>query len=240
MSIARSIYENYQFVVDSINNCASKVGRSSDLIRIVAVTKFQPVDRILQAIEAGVTNLGENYAAQAAEKIKLITNEKIQWHMIGHIQSRKAELVVDNFDYIHTIDSLKIARKISDKAIALGKRIDCLVELNIANEETKSGYLVNEGVSYEQFREELSLMRDLSGIRLNGLMAMPPVDIQTDMSIKYFNKVREILEESAKLVGQNPWKELSMGTSSDYRSAIECGSTIVRIGTSIFGERIER
>ncbi len=240
MKNAGSIDENYKFLVDSILDCANKVGRSGDPIKIVAVSKFQPVEKIIQAIEAGATDFGENYAEQAVDKIHMLEEKQIRWHMIGHIQSRKAEIVVENFDYIHTIDSIKIARRLSDKAITLGKIIDCLVELNIADEETKSGYRVIDEFHFEQFSEELTLMKELSGIRLNGLMSMPPVGIPHEETSKFFNQTREILEKSSKIVQASSWKELSMGTSSDYKLAIECGSTIVRIGTSIFGERLER
>lgn len=187
---------------------------------------------IKQAIEEGITILGENYIQETREKFNTLSSYDASWHFIGHLQSNKSKYAVRMFDLIHTIDSLKLAKEIDKQAKKIGKKQDILIQVNIGMESTKSGIHEDETLS---LIKEISVLENVS---IKGLMTMPPFFDQPEKVRPYFIMLRElrdtIRDESIPNIFMD---ELSMGMSGDYTVAIEEGATLVRIGTAIFGER---
>jgi len=190
--------------------------------KIIAVSKTFKIDRILPIIEHGHINFGENKVQEAIEKWTEIkkANSKISLHMVGKLQTNKVKFAVQIFDYIHSVDSQKLAKKIADEQNKINKKIKIFLQVNIGNEDQKSGINKNDVSSMVLYCKEV-------GLDLIGLMCIPPVETSPE---KYFKEM-SMLNKSSGLV------ELSMGMSSDYLEAVKCGSTYVRIGSKIFGSR---
>ncbi len=226
------ICDNLQYIRDRINRTARRCGRDPDTIRLVAVSKRMEVEKILQAADCGQLLFGENYLQEAREKIAAVDG-KLLWHFIGHLQSNKARQAAGLFDMVETVDRFKIAAALSRYSLELGKRLDILIQVNIGRERSKSG------VSPEKTADLLAQVNPLAGIRVRGLMTMPPYTSDPEDSRKFFARLRRLAEElSARgLLGRETGVELSMGMSRDFVIAIEEGATLVRVGTAIFGER---
>ena len=226
------IRENYQKIKEEI---------PEDILVVVA-SKTRTPEEIIEIIEAGVTDIGENYV-QEAEKIKQKLGEKanaIKWHMIGHLQKNKINKALKVFNVIQTIDSLKKAQAIDKRVERAGKSvIPVLIEINIGSEDSKAGVKPEEHEPFEEYMEKL--VRDISRLehlRVEGLMTMGPRFGNPEDSRPYFRRTREIFEKIRDLNIPNvDMKYLSMGMTNSYRVAIEEGSNMVRIGTAIFGER---
>jgi pyridoxal phosphate enzyme (YggS family) len=222
------IKENFLRVMERIETAAQRSKRDPSEIKLVAVSKTVEAARIKEAIEAGVSILGENYVQEAKRKIEEI-GPRVAWHFIGHLQSNKAKYVVYLFDMIHSLDNIPLAEELSRRAEQADRMIKVLIEINLSGEATKFG--TDEG-------EILNLARrilQLSHLSLEGLMTMPPYFDSPEMSRPYYVKLRELKE---RLVREGiPMKELSMGMSNDFEIAIEEGATYVRVGTAIFGPR---
>jgi pyridoxal phosphate enzyme (YggS family) len=222
------IKENFLRVMERIETAAQRSKRDPSEIKLVAVSKTVEAARIKEAIEAGVSILGENYVQEAKRKIEEI-GPRVAWHFIGHLQSNKAKYVVYLFDMIHSLDNIPLAEELSRRAEQADRMIKVLIEINLSGEATKFG--TDEG-------EILNLARrilQLSHLSLEGLMTMPPYFDSPEMSRPYYVKLRELKE---RLVREGiPMKELSMGMSNDFEIAIEEGATYVRVGTAIFGTR---
>ena len=225
------IADNLTIIEERIANAASKAGRNAQDIKLIAVSKTVDAERIKQAIEAGATILGENYIQEARNKIKEI-GQGARWDFIGHLQSNKAKYAVDLFEMIHSVDRLSLAQEINRVAEKKGKKVRILVQVNISGEETKSG------INPQKVRTLIGEIASMSNLSLEGLMTMPPYFDDPEKARPYFTALRElrdtILKES---IGDIILQELSMGMSGDFEVAIEEGSTMVRIGTAIFGER---
>jgi len=224
-----TVRENLQLVRERIEKAAQRAGRKPEEIILVAVTKTVEIPRILEAIEAGVTHLGENRVQEAHGKIKEI-GARVTWHMIGHLQTNKARQAVELFQLIHSVDSLKLARELSRKAEARKRRVDVLIQINVAGEASKSGFPV-EGIE-ENIRE----IGMLPGLAVKGLMTIPPLAEDPGQARPYFKKLREI-SEGLRNIPQVEMKFLSMGMTNDFEIAVEEGANMVRIGTAIFGSR---
>jgi hypothetical protein len=223
-----SIKENYQKVMDRIERAAQRAGRDPKEIKLVAVSKTVEAARVKEAIEAGVSILGENYVQEAQKKIEEI-GKPVAWHFIGHLQSNKAKYAVRLFDMIHSVDSLALAEELNRRAGQAGQVAKVMIEVNISGEATKFG--MDEEKVFGIVRGILSL----SHLSLEGLMTMPPYFELPEMSRPYYTKLRELKE---RMVREGiPMKELSMGMSNDFEVAIEEGATYVRVGTAIFGAR---
>jgi pyridoxal phosphate enzyme (YggS family) len=223
-----SIKENYLKVMERIERAARKVGRDPGEIRLVAVSKTVEAARIKEAIEAGVSILGENYVQEAQKKIEEI-GRPVAWHFIGHLQTNKAKYAVRLFDMIHSIDNLPLAEELDRRAEKAGQPAKVMIEVNISGEATKFG--TDEGKVFGIARGILNL----NHLSLEGLMTMPPYFDSSEMSRPYYIKLRELKE---KMIREGiPLKELSMGMSNDFEIAIEEGATYVRVGTAIFGAR---
>ena len=200
-------------------------------VRLEAAAKTRTPEEILEAIEAGLEIIGENYV-QEAEKAFQVIGHRAKWHMIGHLQRNKAKKAVRIFDMIETMDSMRLAGEVDKSCQKIGKTMPVLIEINSGEEGQKSGVMPEDAISLIQ---EMSLLKN---IKIMGLMTMGPFEGDPEDSRPYFIKTREIFE---KLRGMNlpdvEMKVLSMGMSNSYRVALEEGANLVRIGTRIFGER---
>ena len=223
----------FKAVQERINNSAVKAGRNSDNIKLVAVTKTIELQRIIEAVKAGVLILGENRVQEAQKKVTSdelsVMRNKIQWHLIGHLQKNKAKYSVQLFDLIHTIDSISLAKEVNNQAEKIDKKQRVLFQVKLSEEESK------HGVSEEELIPLLKKIKGLGNLKLEGLMTMPPFFEDPEKTRPYFSRLRQLADKASKQ-GFSV-NELSMGMSNDFEIAIEEGATMVRIGTAIFGER---
>jgi pyridoxal phosphate enzyme (YggS family) len=223
-----AIKENILKVMERIERAARKVGRDPNEIKLVAVSKTVEAARIKEAIEAGISILGENYVQEAQKKIEEI-GKQVSWHFIGHLQSNKARYAVRLFDMIHSIDSLPLADELNRRAEQADRVIEVMIEVNLSKEATKFG------ADEEMVINLAKRIQNYKHLSLGGLMTMPPYFDSPEMSRPYYIALRE-LKERMKKEGI-AMKELSMGMSNDFEIAIEEGATYVRVGTAIFGPR---
>ena len=223
-----TIKENLLTVIERIEKAARKAGRDPKEVNLVAVSKTVEVARIKEAIEAGVTILGENYVKEAQKKIEEI-GKPVSWHFIGHLQSNKAKYAVRLFDMIHSVDSIPLAEELNRRAEQAGQVMKVMIEVNLSKEATKFG------TDEEQLLNLARRTHDSKHLFLEGLMTMPPYFDFPGMSRPYYVALRELKEKMIR--GGIPLKELSMGMSNDFEIAIEEGATFVRVGTAIFGPR---
>lgn len=195
---------------------------------LVAVSKTKSVELIKQAYVAGQRIFAENYTNEAIEKIQALKDLEIQWHFIGKMQSNKAKIVAQNFDWVQTIHSIEIAKKLNQHRVNLPK-LNILIQINISNEDTKQGIVADELFTLA------NEIYSLENLTLRGIMAIIAPNLKIDAQKESFNKMRELfLQLQEKFTNIDT---LSMGMSDDYHSAIECGSTMIRLGTAIFGKR---
>lgn len=223
-----TIRENLLQVMERIKRAAQRAGRDPQEIKLVAVSKTVEVSRIKEAIDAGVSILGENYVQEAKKKIEEI-GRQVEWHFIGHLQTNKAKYAVQLFDMIHSVDTLPLAEELNRRAEKEGQVIKVMIEVNLSGESTKFG------TEEEKVFELAKKIFELRNLSLVGLMTMPPYFESPEMSRPYFIKLRQLKERLGK--EGIPLKELSMGMSNDFEIAIEEGATYVRVGTAIFGPR---
>lgn len=227
------ISENILRIKEKIATAAMKVNRSPDDIKLVAVSKRFPPAIITEAFAAGQIIFGENYIQEVQIKREMVPPPAI-FHFIGHLQSNKAKIAAATCDMIETVDGLKLGKALNNHLQALNKTMDVLVQVNIGDDVNKAG------VKSSETEELLIKLNELPRIRVCGLMTMPPLVENPELSRPYFRKLRLLLE---KLMQEGLFPsiikpELSMGMSSDFEIAIEEGATIVRVGTAIFGERL--
>ena len=214
--------------MERIEKAAQGVGRNPEEINLVAVSKTVESARIKEAIEAGVSILGENYVQEAQKKIDEI-GRTVSWHFVGHLQSNKAKYAIRLFDMIHSLDSISLAEELNRRAEKEGRTMKAMIEVNLSGEATKFG--AEEARAFDIARRVLNL----SHLSLVGLMTMPPYFDDPRLSRPYYIRLRELKE---KMIKEGiPLRELSMGMSNDFEIAIEEGATFVRVGTAIFGAR---
>ncbi len=222
---------------ERIAAACQRAGRDFFEVTMVAVSKTVEPARIRQAIECGVRVLGENRVQEAASKIPelaaVTAEHKIEWHLIGHLQSNKARRAVELFSVIQSVDSLKLATRLNDIANESGRRLPIFIEVNLGGEGSKSGVAPNEVLP---LCEQAS---KLPHLELRGLMAVPPYLDDSEQVRPFFLRLRGLRDEAqrAGIVGEE-FKDLSMGMSNDFEVAIEEGATLVRIGTALFGTRV--
>ncbi len=235
-----TIRERYLRVLETIAAAAQKGGRSAESVRLVVVTKLQPVEMVRAAINAGAQILGENYAEEAAEKIAVLGPQSgVEWHMIGHVQSRKAQLVAQHFDLVHSLDSVRLAQRLNKFAAEAGRTLPVLLELNVSGEKSKHGWQADDQARWDDLIGDAQSVAALGNLRLRGLMTMPPLSTDPEAARVYFQKLRSLRDFLAKRVPEAEWQELSMGTSADFAVAVEEGATLVRVGQAILGPRPE-
>jgi PLP dependent protein len=234
------IRENYFLVEDKISTAAKRSGRPVSDIKLIVVTKAQPVEKVRAVIEAGASRLGENYPEETVEKMNSLREyADVQWHMIGHLQSRKIPLVINGFDTVHSVDSLGLAEKLSRKLVEVNKKMPVLIEVNVSGEESKNGIAGWDESEWPQLIKFIQSTLVFPGISLVGLMTMPPYFVDIEQSRPYFIKLRQLRDYlQTKLGNIVNLKELSMGTSADFQVAIEEGATYVRVGQAVMGDRI--
>jgi pyridoxal phosphate enzyme (YggS family) len=208
---------------------AADAKRPKDHIRLLAVSKKKPLEAVLAAVEAGQLEFGENFVQEGVEKIQAAARDDLTWHFIGHLQSNKTRPVAEHFQWVHTVDRLKIAKRLSDQRPHYAGDLNVCIEVNIDAEAQKSG------VHPEDVHELAVAIAGLPRIRLRGLMCLPAIREGFEEQRKPFAALRVLLE-SLQADGHD-LDTLSMGMSADYAAAIQEGATIVRIGTALFGER---
>ena len=216
---------------EKITAAAERAGRKREDVLLLAVSKTKPVEVIREAVACGLTSLGENKVQEIMEKYEPM-GDGVHWHLIGHLQTNKVKYIIDKVDMIHSVESLRLAEEINKRAAAKSLVMDVLVEVNMAEEESKFG------IQPERVEEFLRQIAPLPHIRVRGLMTVAPFVENPEENRVYFRKMRELLVDmNQKKIDNINMDVLSMGMTGDYEVAIEEGATIVRVGTGIFGER---
>ncbi|HHV60414.1 MAG TPA: YggS family pyridoxal phosphate-dependent enzyme [Clostridiaceae bacterium] len=231
MTFSDDISANIKSVMDRVRTAAEKSGRTLDDITVIAVSKTVEVDRINKARELGILNFGENKVQELLNKFEAAA-PGLKWHMIGHLQTNKVKYIVDKVELIHSVDSIRLAREIDRQAGNNGKKVNVLVQVNVAGEETKFG------ISAREARQFISAISLLKNIKVRGLMTIAPYADNSDDIRWVFRELRKLfIDISMENIDNISMDYLSMGMSNDFEVAIEEGSNMVRIGTAIFGPR---
>jgi len=222
---------NYRKIIDRVSEAALRVGRNPREIKLLAAAKSQSVELVQAAIAAGVRLIGENYVQEAEEKRHAIS-EAVEWHMIGHLQRNKVKAALNTFNLIQSLDSVALARELDKEGRKSGKRVRTLIEINLGDEQSKSG------IGRDKVNELIKRVSELAHLQVEGLMAVPPFKENPEEIRPYFRSLRELqVELQGWKIPNGSFNELSMGMTHDYPIAIEEGATIVRIGTALFGPR---
>jgi len=224
-----SISDNIHRVRERIAEAAARAGRDPGEVGLVCVTKTVDLPEVREAVEAGITIVGENRVGEGRRKRESLSGLSVCWHFIGHLQTNKVKQALEVFDFIHSVDSLKLAREIGRRADQAGKTMPVLLEVNVSGEEAKFGF------SPEALRGDLDALGEMEGIRIEGLMTMAPFVADPEEVRPVMVGLRELAEQIA---GENrpavSMQRLSMGMTQDYEVAVEEGATLVRIGSAIF------
>ena len=223
------VTENLPKIRDLLATAAKNAGRDPDSVKLLAVSKKQPLEKLREAREAGQRDFGENQVAEGVEKIRELGDSSLVWHFIGHLQTNKTRLVAEHFDWVHSIDRLKTARRLSEQRPESMADIQVCIQVNIDAEQSKSG------AAPEDVLELAQQIKALPRLQLRGLMCLPRIRSQFDDQRIPFARLRKLADE-LRAAGIDT-DTLSMGMSDDYRAAIFEGSTMVRIGTAVFGPR---
>lgn len=230
----RCLAERLPRVRERIEAAAGRNGREPGSVRIVAVTKGHPAGAIQAVLGAGLADVGENRVEELEDKEAAFRGRDVRWHMIGHVQGRKVTRAARLADIVHSVDSLRLAERLSRAAEAQERRLAALVQVNASGEPAKGGFAVGDGS--EAALEAVAQVAALPGLRVQGLMTMAPFTRDEAVLRATFRRVRGLLEEAANVSGFEA-RELSMGMSNDYELAVAEGSTMVRLGTALLGER---
>ena len=226
------IKENIARVQERIAAACRRSGRRFEDVKLVAISKTFPPKSIREAYEAGLRDFGENRVQEAGEKRAALADLNITWHLVGHLQSNKAKAARELFHWVHSVDTVRIARRLDQAACRVGDRLPVLLEVNLGREETKAGAEESEII---QLAADAGQLRTLE---VRGLMVIPPFFDDPEQARPYFRRLRELAQQiDSKKVANVSLQHLSMGMSHDFEVAIEEGATIVRVGTAIFGVR---
>lgn len=224
-----SIAANYRRILESIKETALTAGRQPDEVTLIAVSKYYSVEKIQEVYAAGCNQFGENRLQEALPKMKELP-EDIHWHLIGTLQKNKVNKAVGRFELIHSVDSLELAHKISEVSLKQGEETRILLQVNTSGEASKHGF------DPQVFEEVLGALAGLPNVSLGGLMTMAPLEASENDIHVYFARLRALRDKYRPLlIDRHDFKHLSMGMSHDYKIAIQEGATLLRIGTSIFG-----
>lgn len=225
------IKDNMKIVEQNIAAACGKAGRDSEEVTLIAVSKTKPVPALQEAYAAGARDFGENKVQELIDKIPQLPSD-IRWHMIGHLQRNKVKYIVDKVYLIHSVDSVRLAEEISKEAVKKQVEVNILVEVNVAQEESKFGTTTEEAIALV---EEIAL---LPAIHVKGLMTIAPFVENPEENREYFRKLKQLsVDIMQKNIDNISMNVLSMGMTGDYAIAVEEGATYVRVGTGIFGER---
>ncbi len=222
--------ENYKRITENIARAAEKSGRAYEDITLLAATKTVDIGVINHAIESGIKFIGENRVQEFLSKYESLL--PVNRHFIGHLQTNKVKDIIDKVSLIHSVDSYRLAEEISKQAVKRGIVSDVLLEINIGNEQSKSGFC------YDEAMIEAEKIAKLDGVRIKGLMAIPPICEKSEENRQYFAKMKKLfIDIGLKKIDNSSMDILSMGMSDDYEVAIEEGANMVRLGTALFGRR---
>jgi len=237
-SLVDRIQENYYNVLQRIRIAAEYVNRDPQFIKLLVVTKGQSFESLEAAIRGNLRIFGENYVQEGIAKIQQFGRyNDIEWHMIGHVQSRKAQDVCQFFSYIHSLDSVKLAFRLDRFAGEMERKIPVLLECNVSGEENKFGFPAWNESMWDSLITDISQLLALPNLEVRGLMTMPPYFPDPEKVRPFFRRLVRFRDFLAQHFPANVWAELSMGMSGDYEIAVQEGSTIVRVGTAIMGPR---
>ena len=231
--MGEGVRERIEQVRRRIAEAAGRSGRDPNDVQLVAVTKSVVVSQIREALDAGLKVFGENRIQEAKGKVALLSSPSIQWHLVGHLQTNKSKLAVELFELIHSLDSVKLAASMDRHGAALRKQVRALIEVNLEGESDKSGLHESELFPL------LQACRAYAHLTIEGLMAIPPFHRNPQDVRPYFRRLRLLRDRAADTHPDFRLRHLSMGMSNDFEVAIEEGATLVRIGTAIFGNRVE-
>jgi len=235
------IRDRYQKTLERIAAAARAAGRDPDSARLVVVTKAQPLEVVQAAVEAGARALGENYPEESVSKISYFGPQSgVEWHMIGHLQSRKARLVIEHFDVLQSLDSLKLAERLERMAAEAGRSLPVLLECNVGGEESKYGWPAGRAQDWPALYPQIEAVLRLPHLRVCGLMTMPPLETDPAQARVHFRTLRLLRDQLASRYPQADWRHLSMGASADFEAAVAEGATLVRVGAAILGSRLKR
>ena len=225
------VAENYKYVLKKVEEACERSGRDPKEVTLIAVSKTKPVEMIEEAIEAGARVFGENKVQELCDKYEQLPKD-LHWHLIGHLQRNKVKYIVDKAELIHSVDSMKLAEEISKEALKKNVEVNILIEVNVAEEESKFGVSVEETLALV---EEIA---KLPGIHIQGLMTIAPYTDDPEENRPVFRTLKKLAVDIKKKNIDNVCMDvLSMGMTGDYQVAVEEGATLVRVGTGIFGER---
>lgn len=230
-----SIQQNIEQITSQIEAAQQKCGRGRDTVQLLAVSKTKPVEAILEAAHAGQTSFGENYVQEGADKVAYFAENhpqlELEWHFIGPIQSNKSRHVAESFAWVHTVDRAKIAKRLNEQRPEGTAPIQVLIQVNTSGESSKSG------INDDEIFELAELISNLPNLTLRGLMSIPANVSDYASQLEAFNQLAQLKDKLAQRYPEQNIDTLSMGMSGDMQAAIEAGSTMVRIGTAIFGAR---
>ncbi len=233
-----TIQARYSQVLERMEQAARSVGRTMDDLTLVVVTKNHPVEVIEGLAALGVRDIGENRVEEALQKQAQLQNDaQITWHMIGHVQSRKAKLVSGRFAWIHSLDRLKLAHKLAEAADQTAGKQPVLLQFNVSGEESKFGWAADDPAHWPELLPEIEQILALQALEVRGLMTIAPYSDDPEDARPSFVRLRKFRDFLAARYPAFRWEQLSMGMSGDYQAAIQEGATMVRIGTAILGER---
>jgi pyridoxal phosphate enzyme (YggS family) len=233
------ILENYRKVVHRIEKAAESVERNPAEITLVVVTKGQPLSVVQTLIDIGVDHLGENRVEEGIPKvISLSSQSDIQWHMIGHVQSRKARQVCEHFNYFHALDRGKLAQRLDRSLEEFNRKLPVLLQFNVSGELSKFGWLAEDENEWHSLLPEISQILELKTLEVQGLMTIAPYSPNPEDARPVFARLRRLRDFLAMQFPQAKWDQLSMGMSGDFEIGVQEGATLVRIGSAILGERI--
>ncbi len=235
---ATDIRNRYHHTLERVARAAQAAGRNPDDVQLVVVTKTHPVEAIQAVVEAGALKLGENYANEAVPKIQALSAQPgLEWHMIGHVQSRKARLVAEHFRFMHSLDSLKLAKRLNRFAGEQARRLPVLLEFNVSGESSKHGWAAWEETQWDALLPEIDALLAQPNLHVQGLMTMAPFLADPEQARPYFQRLCRLRDFLARRFPHAGWSHLSMGMSADFEIAIQEGATLVRLGSVIFGPR---
>ncbi|MBQ6088429.1 MAG: YggS family pyridoxal phosphate-dependent enzyme [Firmicutes bacterium] len=226
-----SIRDNIEYINKLKDDAARRSGRTGDDVLLVAVTKLHDADEINEAIDCGITDIGENKVQEILNKYEKV--KPVRWHLIGHLQTNKVKYIIDKVAMIHSVESLHLAQEIDKRAAQHGVTMDVLIQVNSAEEESKFGISVEE--TEQMIRD---ILENCPNVRIRGLMCIAPYEEDPENAAIYFREVKELYDRYSRIEHPNlDFKYLSMGMSNDFQVAIQEGSNLIRVGTAIFGQR---
>ena len=246
---SRRVAENWARVSTRVESARARAGRFTDSITVVAVSKTMPPQAISAALDAGLRHFGENRVEEAAEKIpgvhELLAGGReppgVTWHMVGHLQSRKAARAVSLFSVVHSVDSVRLARRLGQRCSETGKTVRILLEMNVSGETSKNGLSADRygenAIQRDEMHRAVELILAIPGLQVSGVMTMAPIVRDPEMARPYFRALQEVREDLAVQFPSGDWSDLSMGMTDDFEVAVEEGATLLRIGRAIFGPR---